>query len=181
MKRVVWLNKSNSQLCVTIPKNTGIEDGDVVSINKEKIKTIVYSFVVGDLFHYGHLNLLQTANKLGDFHICGVLTDKAVEYYKRKPITNFDERKAIVAGLRCVDMVMPQSSKDPTENLKRIHEDFKNAKIILIHGSDWKDVPGKSFVEKIGGKLVQPPYYERLSTTKIIDTILGRKENGKSK
>ena len=66
MKRVVWLNKSNSQLCVTIPKNTGIEGGDIVSINKEKIKTIVYSFVVGDLFHYGHLNLLQTANKLGD-------------------------------------------------------------------------------------------------------------------
>jgi len=135
--------------------------------------------VVGDLFHYGHLNLLQTANKLGDFHICGVLTDKAVESYKGRPITIFDERKAIISGLRCVDMVMPQSSKDPTENLKRIHEDFKNARIILVHGSDWKDVPGKSFVEKIGGKLVQPPYYERLCTTKIINEIL--KQGGKKK
>jgi len=176
MKRAVWINKSNKQLCVTVPKNSGIEEGDIVSINKEKIGKIVYSFVVGDLFHFGHLNILQEANKFGDFHICGVLTDKAVESYKRKPITTFDERRAIVAGLRCVDMVMPQTSKDTTENLKRIHKEFKNAKIILVHGTDWKDILGTDFIKEIGGEVIQPPYYERLCTTNVINEILKRGE-----
>jgi len=35
MKKVVWLNKSNGQLCITIPKSSGIKVGEVVSIEKE--------------------------------------------------------------------------------------------------------------------------------------------------
>jgi phosphoenolpyruvate phosphomutase len=151
-----------------------------VDIKKGKIKNIVYSFVVGDLFHYGHLNLLKTANSLGDLHVCGVLTDNAVASYKRKPITTLKERKAIVSSLDCVDMVMSQNSRDPTENLKKIHEEFSNAKLILVHGSDWKKVPGEDFIKKIKGKLVKPPYYERLSTSKIINTII-RRYKGKNK
>ena len=78
MKKVVWENKSNGQLCITIPKGSGIKEGEIVNIEKEKVKTIVYSFVVGDLFHYGHLQILEKANEIGNYHICGVLTDKAV-------------------------------------------------------------------------------------------------------
>lgn len=171
MKKVVWLNKSNGQLCVTIPKNSGIREGDIISLEKEKIKRIVYSFVTADLFHYGHLKLLENANKFGDFHICGVLTDDAIKSYKEGPIANFKERMAIVSFLRCVDMVIPQKSKDPTENLKRIHSEFKDAKLILIHGSDWKKIPGSEFIKKIGGEVVQPPFYEKLSTEYIVDKI----------
>lgn len=76
MKKIVWQNKSNKQLCVTIPKNSGIKEGDIVTVKKEKICRIVYSFVTADLFHYGHLRLLQTANELGDLHIHGVLTNE---------------------------------------------------------------------------------------------------------
>ena len=102
MKKVVWENKSNKQLCVTIPKNSGMKTGDIVSIEKEKIKTIVYSMIVADLFHYGHLQFLEAANKLGNFHICGVLTDNATMQYREKPIASFEERKAIISNLRCV-------------------------------------------------------------------------------
>ena len=45
MKRVVWENKSNKQLCVTIPSSSGLKAGDVVSVEKEKIRKIVYSLV----------------------------------------------------------------------------------------------------------------------------------------
>ena len=44
---------------------------------KVKIKKVVYSPVVADLFHYGHLQSLKFANTQGDYHICGVLTDQA--------------------------------------------------------------------------------------------------------
>src|SRR3989344_359521 len=162
MKKVVWLNKSNGQLCVTIPKDSGIKDGDIVNVEKEKVKSIVYTPVTGDLFHYGHLRLLQSANELGDFHICGVLTDEAIKSYKGEPIAGFKERKAIISSLLCVDMVMTQNSMDPAENLKKIHEQFGNAKMILVIGSNWKKVPGADYVKKIGGKIIQPPFYEKL-------------------
>ena len=174
MKRVVWENKSNNQLCVTIPKGSGIKRGDIVDIEKEKVKKIVYSFVVADLFHYGHLKVLEKANELGDYHICGVITDKAVLEYKEKLLTNFEERKAIISNLRCVDMVIPQTSKDPTENLKKIHEQFKQSKLILIHGSNWKKIPGEEFVKRIGGEVIKPPYYSKLSDNKITNKIKER-------
>lgn len=171
MKKIVWLNKSNGQLCVTIPKDSGMKEGDIVSVEKEKIKTIVYSSVAGDLFHYGHLRLLQTANTLGDFHICGVLTDEAIKSYKEGPIAGLKERKAIISSLRSVDMVITQNELDPTDNLKIIHEQFKDAKMILVCGSNWKNVPGMGYIKKIKGAVVQPPYYEKLSTGKIINKI----------
>jgi len=86
VKRNVWTNKSNGQLCVTIPKNSGVIDGDTVSIEKSNVRSVVYSFVTGDLFHYGHLKLLEEANKMGDIHICGVLTDEAISSYKNSPV-----------------------------------------------------------------------------------------------
>lgn len=171
MKKIVWLNKSNGQLCVTIPQGSGTKEGDVVSIEKEKIKIIVYTVVTADLFHYGHLRLLQKANELGDFHICGVLTGEAIESYRESPIASLVERKAIISNLRCVDMVMVQDDLDPTENLKKITEQFPSANIILVYGSNWKKVPGAAYIKKIHGKIIQPPFYEKLSMQNIIKKI----------
>ena len=181
MKRIVWENKSNGQLCVTIPKNSGVKEGDIVSISKEKAKTVVYTAITGDLFHYGQLRVLETANTLGEFHICGVLTDDAIKAYRGKPVAGLKERMAIASGLRCVDMVMVQKDKDPTENLKQLHKQFQNAKLILVYGSNWKNVPGKKYIEKIGGEIVQPPFYDKLSTTKIVNKILKLYGNGVKK
>ena len=171
MKKIVWANKSNGQLCVTIPKGSGIKEGDIVSIEKEKIKSIVYTAVTGDLFHYGQLRLLQRVNELGDFHICGVVTDNAIKSYREEPVASLKERKAIISDLRCVDMVMVQDNLDPTDNLKKIHEQFKNAKITLVYGSNWKKVPGVEYINKIKGTIIQLPYYEKLSTNNIIKKI----------
>lgn len=171
MKKIVWANKSNGQLCVTIPKASGIKEGDIVSIEKEKINTIVYTSVTADLFHYGHLRLLQKANELGNFHICGVSTDDAIKSYKEEPIAGLKERKAIISDLRCVDMVMVQNKLDPTENLKKIHEQFGNVKLILVCGSNWKKAPGAKYIKKTNGKVIQPQFYEKLSTKNIINKI----------
>lgn len=171
MKKVVWANKSNNQLCVTIPKNSGIKEGDIINLEKEKIMKIVYSCVTADMFHYGHLRLLETANTLGDFHVCGVLTDDAIKSYKKEPIAGLKERMAIVSSLRCVDMVIRQDSLDPTENLKKLHEQFKGAKIILVYASNWKKVPGVRYIKKIKGEIVQPPFYGKLSIDNIVKKI----------
>src|SRR3989344_4226238 len=96
MKRVVWANKSNGQLCVTIPKEVDIKEGDFVEVRKALVQRISYIGIVGDLFHYGHLNSIKFANSLGDYTVCGVLTDKAVESYRAKPVANISERKAVI-------------------------------------------------------------------------------------
>lgn len=171
MKKIVWINKSNGQLCVTMPKNSGISEGDIVSVEKQKIKRVVYSSTTADLFHYGQLRILQKANELGDFHICGVLTDEAIKTYKNGPIAGFKERQAIVSGLRCVDMVMTQNNFDPTSELKKIKEQFENAKIILVCGSNWKKVPGADYIKKINGEVIHLPFYDKLSTKNILNKI----------
>ena len=130
-------------------------------------RTVVYSFVVADLFHYGHLQLLQTAKALGDYHICGVLTDEAAATYRPRPITNFDERVAVISSIRTVDRVVLQDSKDPTANLQKLHAEFPQAELVLVHANDWRDVPGRAYVEAAGGRVVQPEYYRRLSDSRV--------------
>lgn len=179
MKKVVWKNKSNGQLCITIPRGSDIQEGDTVDIKKASIKKIAYSGVVADLFHYGHLQSIQFAKSLSDYNIVGVMTDNAVEEYRAKPIANLRERMAIISSLNCVDRVMIQNTRDHTENLKKIHKEFPNAEIMLVHGSDLKQVPGSEYIKKIGGRLVQHPYYKRLSTFKIISNIAENRDKFK--
>lgn len=141
-------------------------------------RRVVYSFVVADLFHYGHLQLLQTAKSLGDYHICGVLTDEAAQSYRPSPISNFEERIAVISNIKCVDRVMVQKDKDPTHVLKQIHREFPDLELILVHGNDWKAMPGRRYVESIGGRVIQPEYYRRLSDSRIKDEINKQHEQG---
>ena len=133
-----------------------------------KVKT-VYAYVVGDLLHIGHLKALQQAKALGDELIVGVLTDDAVEAYKRTPVIPFEERIELIASLKCVDVAMPQYDVDPTEILKGLEVD------IVVHGDDWgEDFPGAKYMKNIGKKSVRTSYYPNQSTTKIISLIGGR-------
>jgi len=127
----------------------------------------VYAYVVGDLLHVGHLKALQQAKALGDYLIVGVLTDEAVEAYKRKPIIPFWERVILVASLKCVDEVMMQEDVDPTENLKkRLDVD------IVVHGDDWdENFPGAAYMRSVGKKAIRTRYYSGRSTTEIIERI----------
>ena len=126
----------------------------------------VYAFVCADLFHIGHLRALYQAKKLGDHLYVGVLTDEAIEAYKRKPIIPFEERFDIINGLECVDLVVRQDTLDPTENLKVWKPD------ILVHGDDWgEDFPGAEYMRSIGKQAIRTKYYEGQSTTKIIKEI----------
>jgi len=129
-----------------------------------------YSFHSGDLFHVGHLHQLQECRKHCDCLIVGVLTDETLAGYKRRPIIPYAERVAIYAALNCVDRVMMQDSRDPTENLKLVKPD------ILFHGDDWPHIPGSDWMAANGGRTVRTPYYQGTSTTAIMDKIQAEAE-----
>jgi len=143
---------------------------------RDEVKTIGYTQVRGDLFHYGHLRLLQTAKSQSDYFICGVLTDKGAREWKRRKgvetVTNFMERFAVINELKCIDETIPQDNVNPVENIKSIHERFPDAKLILFHGDDWVDILGSDYVKSIGGEVIKVEYYKRLLDEQIKDRLL---------
>jgi len=130
---------------------------------------IVYTYVVADLLHLGHLRCLQQAKRLGNYLIVGVLTDEATMAYKRMPIIPFEERIVLVANIRCVDEVVRQNSLDPTDNIMRIKPD-----IVTHSHSENEEFPGanvKALMEELGGQAIRTTYYQGTSTTEIINRI----------
>lgn len=132
-----------------------------------------YAFVVGDLLHIGHLKFFKKCKKYCDYLIVGVYTNNLAASYKRRPVIPFEERIELVKALKLVDMVVKVESKDCTPMLKKLTEEGWKISF-LFHGDDWEKVEGKDYIESIGGKLIQTPYYPKQTTTKIIQKI--RKE-----
>jgi glycerol-3-phosphate cytidylyltransferase len=94
----------------------------------------VITFGTFDLFHYGHLRLLERARALGTRLVVGVSTD-AFSFSKKKryPVFPEDERMAILRGLRCVDDVFPEESME-----KKRDYIIEHKADILVMGDDWK-------------------------------------------
>ena len=136
-----------------------------------KGKKIVYVGMVGDFLHHGHINIIEEARKLGEVTI-GLLTDEAVESYKRKPIFTFEQRKKIIENIKGVTSVIPQNSLDYIPNLKKIKPNY------VVHGDDWKSGAQKdarkkiiNYLKEIGGTLVEIPYTSGISSTSIIKRL----------
>lgn len=69
----------------------------------------VYTDMVADLFHYGHMQFLRQARSLGDYLLVGISADAVAEAHKGRPILTMHERVACVTGCRYVDEVIPNA------------------------------------------------------------------------
>ncbi len=130
------------------------------------MKTVI-TFGTFDLFHIGHVRILQRASLLGDTLIVGVSSDKFnFKKKKRNTIFNQSERMEIISSQKCVDSVFLEESMDKkTEYVKKFKAD------VIVMGDDWK---GKfdDIAKEVGCEIVYLPRtkYE-ISTTKIIEEI----------
>ncbi len=132
--------------------------------NKNNKPVVVYTFVVGDLFHANHVRFLELARTFGDKLIVGVLSDLAVSSYKRKPIYSLTDRLLIVSSLKFVDMTVVQYSRSPLEVAKILLPN------IIVHADDWKsNLPDKEEIESLGIEIKFTQYFEGTSTTKAIE------------
>jgi len=134
-------------------------------------KKIVYVQGSWDLFHVGHVNLLQKARKIAKKLIVGVNVDKSIKGHKGYyPVISFHDRVKILKACKYVDKVI---KSDLTFNIRQL----KRHKIeVIVLGSDWKGkyVIGQIRAEKEGIEIAYFPY-----TKKISSTIIKRKINGK--
>lgn len=71
----------------------------------------VYTKVVADLFHPGHVNFFRAARALGDRLVVHVVDDERVSRVKRRPVMSQGERMAVVAACRYVDQVTADGPK----------------------------------------------------------------------
>ena len=106
-------------------------------------KKISYSFVIADLFHYGHLRVLEKAKNMSDYHICGVLSDKVCSEWYEKFMQFRRTCIEVIKSCKYVDKVMTQDSINPENNLKKILNKYKNCTITVFHGDDWSILQDK--------------------------------------
>lgn len=85
-----------------------------------------------DIFHHGHLNIIQKSKSLCEHLIVGVSTDELILKEKgRLPIIPFEERISILQALKEVDEVIPQTDK----NKQKVVSQYRIDAISV--GSDW--------------------------------------------
>ncbi len=124
----------------------------------------VLTFMVGDIFHIGHLNILEKAKSLGDYLIVGIPTSWTIkEHIKNKtPIFSAEERLRIIQALAIVNFAFIYTDSDALkESIYLINPD------IVCRGDDNKDFVGKQAAEICGAEIVFFPYTKGISTTKI--------------
>ena len=94
----------------------------------------VITFGTFDVFHVGHLRVIERAASLGDRLVVGVSADELNLRKKgREPVFSQSERLEIVAALRMVDEVFVEESLE----LKREYIE-RYAADVLVMGDDWK-------------------------------------------
>lgn len=100
-----------------------------------------------DMFHIGHLNLINHAKEYCDYLIVGVNADSLVEEYKHKtPVISENERAEIVRNIKAVDQCVITTTLD-----KLVALDLYHFNVIFI-GDDWK---GNSRWEKTKADLAE--------------------------
>lgn len=114
-----------------------------------------------DVFHFGHLNILERSKELCEYLIVGVSTDELIAKEKgRPPLIPFEERRRVIESLACVDEVIPQVDK----NKQKIVDTYAIDAISV--GDDWI---GR--YPEVSCSMEYLPYTKSISSTILKDSL----------
>ncbi|SHO48779.1 adenylyltransferase/cytidyltransferase family protein [Anaerocolumna xylanovorans] len=127
---------------------------------------IGYTDGVYDMFHVGHLNMINQAREYCDYLIVGVHSDNVVKEYKhRQPLINEEDRCKIVEAIKGVDQAVITRFRDKVELWKLYQFDA------VFIGDDWKGTERWNYFEKLlkplGVDVIYIPYTKGISTSEI--------------
>lgn len=134
---------------------------------------IGYTCGVFDMFHVGHLNLLEKCKSMCDYLIVGVCNDDYIRNIKHKePVYSEQDRVRILEALKVVDraeLVTIEETNDKILAIEKFHFD------VLFSGDDWKGSERYQKTEeqfkKYGAFIEYFPYTQGISTTQIKEKI----------
>ena len=124
----------------------------------------VITFGTFDVFHVGHLRMIERAAALGDRLVVGVSADELNLRKKgRAPVFSQSERLEIVAALKPVSEVFVEESLELKRDYVRQY-----AADVLVMGDDWR---GR--FDELGDvcEVVYLPRTPAVSTTALIEKI----------
>lgn len=135
-------------------------------VMNEKRVRIGYLSGTFDLFHVGHLNLLERAKQNCDYLIVGVHHDAS--HKGKKAFISYEERCRIVGACRCVDKVILAPTED-SDAWNALHYDR------LFVGSDYKGTERfrryEEFFADKGVEIIYFPYTKGTSSTQLRDAL----------
>lgn len=141
--------------------------GDALARIAALPRPLVFTNGVFDILHRGHVDCLEKARALGAALVVAVNTDSSVRRLGKgadRPVNPLDDRMAILAALRCVDLVVPFESDTPIDLIRASMPD------VLVKGGDYDaaSTAGASEVVARGGRFVAIPFRFDRSTSALI-------------
>lgn len=128
-----------------------------------KMKRVI-TFGTFDVFHVGHVNILERAAALGEHLIVGVSSDELnFSKKQRYPIYSEQDRVKIISSLKFVDTVFIEESLEKKKEYIQTYDAD-----VLVMGDDWT---GR--FDWVGDicKVIYLPRTPSVSTTEIIEIV----------
>jgi glycerol-3-phosphate cytidylyltransferase len=119
----------------------------------------VLTYGTFDLFHIGHIRLLERARALGDSLVVGLSTDEFNLKKGKKSVFGYAERCAILGAVRHVDKIIPENNWE-----QKLDDVIANEISVFVIGDDWE---GKFDFLKPHCEVVYLPRTSGISTTYI--------------
>jgi glycerol-3-phosphate cytidylyltransferase len=119
----------------------------------------VLTYGTFDLFHIGHIRLLERARSLGDYLVVGLSTDEFNLKKGKKSVFGYTERLAILGALKHVDKIIPEEDWD-----QKLDDVIANEINVFVMGDDWE---GKFDFLRPHCEVVYLPRTSGISTTYI--------------
>ncbi len=124
----------------------------------------IITFGTFDVFHIGHINILERAKKQGDYLVVGVSSDLLnFEKKQRYPVYPQEQRVRILESLRFVDEVFIEESLD-----LKVQYIQENKADVLVMGDDWA---GKFNSMQKYCEVIYLPRTPSISTSEIIEVV----------
>jgi D-beta-D-heptose 7-phosphate kinase/D-beta-D-heptose 1-phosphate adenosyltransferase len=147
-----------------------------IAFAKQNGERVVFTNGCFDILHAGHVRYLNQAKALGDRLVVGLNSDASVRRLKgeTRPINSLEDRAAVLAGLACVDWVVPfgdelDEQDTPLKLIQQVCPD------VLVKGGDYSidTIVGADFVLAQGGEVKVLSFVAGKSTTGIINKARG--------
>ena len=110
---------------------------------------IVYNGGTYDLLHRGHVDVFRQMRRLAGPNglvVIALNTDEFVEEFKgHPPVTSYDDRKAVLRGMRDIDAVFPNvCGADSRPTIEAVGPD------IIAAGADWWSEDDSKYFTQMG-------------------------------